>query len=243
MVSYDNPASRLYNFFSELRDMTADFGITIKDALMHYLKIDNPDDTAQILYGMAELIQLNKILKENILKMDINHEVYLQPIKKIEKTFAGFRLDSKVTDFLSVIDDSTMLGLQFCADTLYRKYGDLVINEEDLNQILQDVEDLSKQIINSDLPERLKELFTENLDAIRKAIINYKIWGTEGLKKTLESNIGSIILNGNLIKEKKENNNILRFFDIIDKLNKLISVGQNATGLIGSTVKLFLGGK
>jgi hypothetical protein len=201
----------IYNILCDISKLDLTNSTTYGQLFAEALGFD-PNDKVQTLYVAAEIIQLFLNVKEDILKAGLNPQIYLEPLNGFDFLFDKLFTDTSVSGRFSSLPSTSMQALLFCADNLSRINGDNNINEEEVNQIFHEVETLCSQVVDSDLPQELKSLLIENLEAIRKSIINYKIWGIEGLKKTLESSIGSVMYNGTVIKDKTENPIVKQFF-------------------------------
>ncbi|MCU4979624.1 hypothetical protein OB987_18525 [Bacillus cereus] len=114
------------------------------------------------------------------------------------------------------------------------------INSEEINSLIKDVDTLLENIINSDLPEDVAALLIKNLNSIRESLISYKVSGIEGMKTALEQTIGSLFINNEIITPVAQDENIKGVFNIIDKMNTVLSTGVAVKDLVGPIMGLLL---
>ncbi|WP_141531362.1 hypothetical protein [Bacillus thuringiensis] len=64
-----------------------------------------------------------------------------------------------------------------------------------------------------------------NLDLIRSSLNTYKISSTDGMKSALKQTIGSLFVNNKIITPVVHGKNVKGVFNIIDKMNTVLSIG------------------
>jgi hypothetical protein len=90
----------------------------------------------------------------------------------------------------------------------------------------------------------LKTILLEKIEEIRLALINYNIDGINGLRRSLESNLGAIFLNKEKIlidlESRKDDSSSLwkKLMEILTQLNILVDLGNNVPTLAEKTVAL-----
>lgn len=239
----DNPAGRLLNILLSVR--AEKDNVPVKQVWAKEFGL-SPDDTGSVLFMVAELIALIKNSQEAIQKIeDINHTIYLKPFRNIEKAFAVSNLENNWSSFKNHITSDTIVGLQFCSDTLSRKIGESEIPQEQLDKLLVEVESLLVTLINSNYPEDFKVFLVDNLENIRKAILTYRIRGAVELKKVLENSIGTICMHHEQIVEhnkfSSDDKTLSRFFDIVSGLKNLVGLALKTKELAAPIAKFLLG--
>ncbi|MBE7129409.1 hypothetical protein [Bacillus mycoides] len=96
-------------------------------------------------------------------------------------------------------------------------------------------------IINSTLPKDVISLLIKNLDLIRSSLTSYNISDTDGMKSALEQTIGSLFVNNEIITlVAQDNKNIKWVFNIIDKMNTILSTGVAIKDSLGPIMGLSL---
>jgi hypothetical protein len=188
----------------------------------------------KIHYASADILQLIREVREAIVNTHgINQDKYLTPMVIIENTFSQLYLNSQMNIFSNGIELSLISNLSFMSDNLYKDYFESKINEEDLASLRNDVSELVDQILHSDLPVELKELFIKHLELIKSALLNYELLGNEGLYKVIDSFTGAIFRNRDSIDQINDKNKV-SFFNIIkliETINKITTFGKTLLAL------------
>ena len=239
----ENPAERLLKILN-----TAILGkdnLSIKQVWANTFELD-PNDTSSLLMSVAELINLVRLTKDAIQKIEgIDHKIHLQPFNKIEKALAITNLEASWQSFKVHLDDATMVALQFCSDTLSRQVQEIEIPKEKLDKLLQEVNALLAKVVDSELPGEVTDILIDNLENIRRAILTYRIRGATALKHALERGIGSLFFHQATLREEYESNQgkviFSDFFNVIDRLKNLVSFALQTKKLVGPVVKMLLG--
>lgn len=241
--NFENPAGRLFKILTSAK--LGKDNLPIKQVWANTFELDL-NDTSSLLLSVAELINLIRLTKDAIQKIEgIDHKIYLQPFTKIERALAVTNLEANWKSFKNHLDDATMVALQFCSDTLSRQVGENEISKEDLDKLLKEVDALLAKVVKSKLPEEITAFLIDNLENIRRAILTYRIRGATALKHVLESSIGSIFFHRETVKaeyESKQGKTVFQgFFGIIGNLNKLVAFALKTKELAGPVVKLLIG--
>ncbi|MCY1305134.1 hypothetical protein D9M70_549190 [compost metagenome] len=144
----------------------------------------------------------------------------------------------------ALLDDTTMLGLQFGAERLGREGPtSAVIKSEEISQFLSDLQALLARVLDSDLPKDLKHLFARNLEQLRHALIAFRISGVEGLVDELDRSIGSVLRHQSDIKQQAgdEGKELFQtFFQLMERMNQAVTFAQNAQAIAAPTMTALL---
>ena len=139
-------------------------------------------NTVDVLHYVAEVVQLTRDCRKIAAMLpDVDNKLYLAPFIAIETAFVNLNFDEPWEAFCRRIDDSTMTGLQFCSDYLSREVGEGPIDDDLLNLQLV-VGNLLETVIAADIDDGLKEALVRALEDIRRAILEYRIRGADGLR-------------------------------------------------------------
>jgi hypothetical protein len=224
MVENFNPAERLLIILQKAHSQKG----TIKEVWSTVFGIHH-SNVKELLWNLSNLIALsNEVLICLRNNPETNNELYKLPFKNVEQLLSLTNFDVSWEGAKGLLNEKVMFGLQHCSYALSKLSAEKRIDEKQLEDLRNDVETLINKILKGNISNELKEIFVENLENIRRAILAYKINGSEGLRRAFESSLGSIIHNRELVK-KEENKEISSvFFDIIDKLNKLFSFAKSA---------------
>lgn len=245
MSKSNNPASRLYELLKNARGMGQDKPIREVWATVAGI---SPSDYPRVLRFVADLIILSQEAKGAIENLEnVDHDIYLSPFKNVEQALARINLDDRWESFSRYLDEPTMVSLSFCADTLSRSSSNGLIPNEELDSLLLDIEQVLEQIINLELPDELRMFLVEHLEQMRAAVLSYRIFGNEGLRRALESVLGATILNQEAIKRNMvidENQKMWGdIWKIIQNLANSLNAVESIKSLSEPIIAFLTGGK
>ncbi len=66
--------------------------------------------------------------------------------------------------------------------------GEEVISEENLTGLQADVEDIINKVVDSELEDEIKRVLYDGLESVRNALLNYQMFGAEGIRQSLDRN-------------------------------------------------------
>lgn len=238
-VPIDNYAGRLYQIINKIKE---NYEGEPFEKLAKAFNVD-ATDRSLIVDNYAELFRMTRNIKEDILKIQgINYERFTSVADDIMIGLSKISLNSYngLREFVSHLDEKLMIRLEFCADLLSRELKEDIIESKELEELLNEVNELIVFVRKMSINKELKLIFHSNLENIRIAIERYEYHGTKGVKKIVDSGLGSILLASNLVKNEDERNCGQKIFDFIIKINQVISLGKNSKEIIAPIAKHFL---
>lgn len=234
----DNPAGRLHYLFKRARtgDKTAN-GYEVWAAVLKVpFSRDNPNDNTEGEV-LGHVLQIRKLIDETEQRLrnieNLDTELYLQPFPSLRHVmrFSSMNVSNYANSLMSQISDGDMTVLAFCAAKLSEFPAEPVIAEELLKELLEDVNALYDQVLESSLEASLKTLILEQLQSIRIAIHEYYIRGIARLREELEKSIGALVVNEDLIKRSNDKEEVKKFGGIITNMATYISIAANLSKL------------
>ncbi|EKO3583981.1 hypothetical protein GCS56_003408 [Vibrio metschnikovii] len=203
------------------------------------------NDSGSLLLMLAELIRLSDQTKKQLIAIDdIDHQLFLKPFVNVERIFSILNLESSWQPSKQLLDDVTIYGLNVCSDKLSRINQTTSLNDEDLDKIKSMLEQLTDEVLNSDLESPLKEFFIRNLEGLRQSLLLYKINGIDGIEQQIQLNIGTLMFNKENIKSSNTGNNdslIKGYYDLLEFINKTLDTARKVDRLAGNSISSLLG--
>ncbi len=199
----------------------------------------DPMDTPRTLAVLLDLMGLVAVTRRRIEALEhVDKDTYLKPIKEIETAFAVTNLDTIWGSFKRHTSDATMVGLAFCSDTLSRVTPEDVLDEAILDELKHDVEAMIDDVDKADIVSTLKAVILDHLESIRRAVVEYKIRGTQGLRQALDSGIGSLLRQRDELKKTENQHVVTRLMNLFGKIDSYVGVGIAAQKLFGRVTDL-----
>ncbi|UBR28714.1 hypothetical protein LCG60_19035 [Bacillus sp. SD-4] len=241
----ENPASKLHTLLTEAYDDCKGVSSYNTDFRVTWAKVFgiDPNDSTALLSSMNSTFQLFLTTKEYIMQHDrLNNERNLKFLYNIENALSSMNFEGDMSHFMSFINSETLTALSFIGDHMSFIYDlhESKIDTQEISDLISEIDTLVENITASNLPEDIKSLLFKNLDSIRSSLISYKISGIEGMKTALEQTIGSLFMNNEIITPVAQDENVKGIFNIIDKMNTVLSTGVAVKDLVGPIIGLLL---
>ena len=241
----ENPASKLYILLKDAYDdckSVRAMDTSFKETWAKVFGIDS-NDTSSLLTSMNSMLNLFLTTQEYIKGNDrLNNERNLKFLSNIELALSSINFEGDMSRFKAHIDSETLTALSFISDHMNFIYDlhENSVNSEEIINLISEIDILIENITDSTLPEDVKSLLFKNLDSIRASLISYKISGVAGMKTALEQTIGSLFMNNERITPVAQDENVKGIFNIIDKMNTVLSTGVAVKDLVGPIIGLLL---
>ena len=133
MKELNNPAARLHAFLQKAKQNTEYAGTLSTEVWPKLLNVPK-EDQALMFKRFGGVMELPLLIKERIENLpNINHELQLRWMSKVNQAFQANNFSAAFASFIGKIDDSTLLGIEHCADILSRLDADPEIKPIDQN--------------------------------------------------------------------------------------------------------------
>ncbi|MBO9491268.1 hypothetical protein J7384_12925 [Endozoicomonas sp. G2_1] len=206
MTNTTNPAGRLINILEKFSSQSDPLKIIpARDAWKDILEIESDDDS-DLFHAILAVNELVRDTKEVIGRVATNGELYLRNFDAIEKAVFPGDLDSDFAYTAKLVNETVLQSLHFCSDLLSTYYDEGELTKEELSHISNMVDELFETTFNTDLEPNVKTFILESLEAIRRSINYYKIYGAKGLRSAFQLSLGGIVANQEQLSSTKEKN-------------------------------------
>jgi hypothetical protein len=236
-----NPFQRLHDLLAAAREKPQ-HAVTL-DVWASVFSVSPTDVPALVkaLAGLIALIDESKNAAERFIPGDKAR--FITPLIKIEGLLKAQNLAAQWANYAPHLDEGTMLALDFGIYAMSQYYP--TSSPERSTQISELVDGLNmllSECLESDLPSDLKRLFTKHLEALRTALLAFRVDGVEGLEDVMDSISGSMLRYRDPIKAELEAGNefVKSFFEILGKANDVVSGYQTTVQIASSTAVTIL---
>ncbi|WP_151172732.1 hypothetical protein [Pseudoalteromonas ruthenica] len=114
-----------------------------------------------------------------------------------------------------------------------------VLPKSELDNIYDNARDLLEEIINSDLPDNIKQYFTAQLRKIIVSVEEYKITGSAEIVDIVEATFGKAVLSKEIIEGKDTDEVKGNFWTFMAKTALIVSTVAGAIQIADYTAKTF----
>lgn len=237
----NNPAGVLLETMRQIR--TKSPNITMTDLWAQILRCQ-PTETQKIVAGVKMLMDLSADAKASVRAYAPGDpEIFLAPFTKIDSFLNSHNLSGLLSNYLSHLDDSTLTALAFTDHVLELKFS----NEQpgstkEVREFVVSLDGLLEECLASNLSQELKDLFVKNLEALRQALIKYRLGGEAAVQTALDTVTGSIIRNKKSINDEIDDAQDLveKTAGFMGKIEDLITRTQNLATLASPVMNVLL---
>ena len=239
MKTTDNSTWRLHDILKKLRASNA--GEASKIVFGKVFKIE-PTDVVQIYRSVLSLISVVDETEVRIQRMpELNHALFLKSMPTIRKALAVSQWDSAWSGHLQFLTETAIADISYCADALSKDYRESPINEDELKSLKAEIDELFERVLKSSINKKLKQALLDLFEQIRRAISEYQIRGASVLREALTAGLGQLLLNYQEAKENKDDPNMKAIWNILMRLESILSKAMEYKPLLDQFMPLLLG--
>ena len=188
------------------------------------------NDLPAIFAGIGDFGKLIKEARAEILAIpEIDHDLHDASYNELAALMHRIMLQQGQpfsSVFGSPLADGTVRGLRFSAD-LVAKSSPRRIPEDELRGIANELDVIDN--LAAQCPTQLRSLLARCTRLIRLSISHYNVFGSNGLDQAVQQAIGTLFLNREIAIVNQKTEPLKRFWDVIAKLNTLVSLAKNLT--------------
>lgn len=246
-VMDDNSVGRLYNIIKKLKEVG---GANAEDSFCKVFSLERGDKVSIFncyaeLYklcslGINEIEQLNP---KNVHKFKRTLNNVIEGLSKVYFNAMENVLNNGMDKFNDYFSDKLMIELEYCADYLSENSDEGIIEDDKIQQLIKEINDMIKDIMDSRLDDELEKLLVYQLNNIRESLLKYKFYGSKGIETSIETTLGSLILNKEKATDSKSIDAVNKIFKIMGKINTIIGFSRNSKDLLESICKFFISNK
>ena len=133
------------------------------------------------------------------------------------------KLSARWSEWYGRVPGEAFFNLEVCSDTLSKIYKEKEIDEKELKKLKDDIGKLYEKVYAStSLNEYLRTLILDQLELIRRAILEYRIRGVTGLRESLTTSLGEVHLNMPLFNQaSRETEEVKGFLKVLSVIHRL----------------------
>lgn len=233
-MTKENPASKLYEILTMAKSIAGTNNATpsFKKVWAQVFNVNesNYEEIIQGIVRVQNLYRETKVLIENnkILNIDKNHT----HLKVINRAVFTLNVQGNTAYLKDHLKQESLTALSYMGDLIGNIYDlpDAIV-EDEKEDLTTEIDDLTQNFLNSELPPELKSVCISNLERLKKSLVHYEIFGADGIEEALAMSYGEIIINAKDVKQFKDNPDISRFYKLLERINQTISTSENVIKL------------
>lgn len=242
METKNNPVGRLRDILNKFK-VQARPDTQISHLWAHVFDCD-VTDTRAIFGGINLMYQLNFEARSATNSFAPGSpEFFFKPFDQVEQLLSVMAMHTQWNSVRELANDQTMTALEFIEHLLDAHYSKSAIgNNDKIVSLLAQIEELMESCLSSSLDDDMKRFFVSQLQALRTALLEFRISGPAGLEAALDRASGAVLRNQVGIKKELESSNpfVTDFFDVLGKVNDLTAGYQSAALILAPAGSMLL---
>ncbi|MGG7058794.1 hypothetical protein ACQPUY_02520 [Clostridium nigeriense] len=237
MVLSTNPAVRLYEILSESKELCSNNTKkqrrfkSVASVISEIFDVDINNDE-KIFKSILQVVEIIENIKKQISKIQSNSkEELIKSLTNFEKKIMAIGLDDDIQQLDTIITNEILISINGLALALDVSNQYKNIEEDNLTIFKDKIEILIEELKELEVNEELKVFLGNVLSDLYNKIDEYKIYGIDGLRVSIEQGLGSIMLNKKVCEEVSKNSkfkeNIKKVLGLLTSINTTISFVKN----------------
>ena len=235
MAELTNPAKRLSSLLERVMEWGHELdyeGATMQSVWLHAVGVDERveeyDEAIEEFHNSLsvalELVNACQRLVERT--PSTTQDLHMRQLRRVRN--AIFRASAQNWgEFRTNFNEDFMISLRWAAQDMSTHWYEETIPQGELAGIQLEIEALSERVVTSGLDSSLKTVLLDGLEAIRKAILDYRVTGADGIRQAVDSNIGAVARHIQEIREVSDNEDkevVKAFLGLVNVVNKTVTV-------------------
>lgn len=228
-----NPVARLRAVIDDIARQ--DEGVEVRVVWERILGVEEGDDRGLLLVRIAEVFRLAHDAREVVERLvdDENKDLHLEPFVRLSAALSRLNLEAPSRELVLAVRSLTK-DMRHAADFVRNKGDTLVFDKQSLDDLLRELEAMTATVLESGFPVSVRALLIQRLDAVRQAVLEIRLRGSDNLEDALDTLLGTAA-RGVPETEKKFWSGVGRVLDIG---YRIVSVADKLPAIAGSALKL-----
>jgi hypothetical protein len=200
-------------------------------------------DTATIFRRLALLHELVDEVEGTVHSVpNIDPDYYLQNLSSLRSAIAFTNLDKPASEVASLLHGLTHRDVGFWAHAIEGVTFSEALQEEELRGLIDEVTALFEEVRAAAIDSDLKDTVLDGLEGIRRAIVEYRLRGSEGLREEVERAIGKMARRAADLKGYAQDSWYKRVWRLLEKADDAATRGKKYLPLVRQLLKLLPAG-
>lgn len=198
-----------------------------------------PEDRTLLLERVGSVLSLPSKIRTEISQIkDVNGSVYLKWLPTVERSFRSINFDAPWQQFIDIIDEAAIYGMEVCSELLSRMTPEKVIDIGSMDTLKVQIDELLSSLNEHDLDLDIKKFIYDHLTKIKFAIEEYRINGTVPLEGAFHSVLGALVITPEIYTKTKDTDIGKGFWGVMGKLALLVTITVGAIQIGKDTIDL-----
>jgi hypothetical protein len=199
-----------------------------------------------IYESVDEAMQLadvcDRFMRQNNVK---DPEIHLQSITSIKRALYSLHA-MNWAQFKQQFNHERIMLLQLMDSEFSEHWHETPLADNDLEWLQSEVEDLIHDVVESQLSTDIKNVILDGLEAVRYAILEYRVRGMEGIRQALDKNVASLIRYRDEFDEMKRGDHEgiwTRWSSVVGRLDGWVSTGLKLKQHVQPAISMLMPGE
>lgn len=236
-MEVNNSAGRLLNILSEGKD--ANGKENCKKVWANILDVE--DSNSFVLIGrIGKVFSLVDNISVELNKLDnVDISRYMSWTKYLEAAFSNCNLGAPWSEFIKHINEPVLDYLHMTSGMLSTNSPQPVLPKSELDSIYANARGLLEEVIDSKLPDNIKQYFAAQLRKIIVSVQEFKITGSAEVVDIIEATFGKAVLSNDIIEGKDTDDVKSKFWKFMANTALVVSTVAGAIQIADYTAKTF----
>lgn len=236
---HDNPAARLLKILQDGKNENSNE--SCRTVWAKLLKVQS-NDHALMMSRLGKVMELpNQIISDIKENFPNQTNTYSHWSTQLNHAFLNQNVNGQWESFIKHIDQHSISYLQLSADLLQSKLSTSLIEKEKLNEIREKIDNLYKEIMETDLDEKVKEFLLRAMQKILVSVDEYNISGSIPIMDSIDMVFGHMVVNDDFREEMNKKPITKIIFEQLSDVANIVTVSQGLTELSSYVKQLLLG--
>ena len=236
-MDVNNAAGRLLNILNEAKKEKANENCKVVWARILNVEEGNSFVLVGKVGKVFALVDDISIELSQIKNVDVSR--YMSWTKYLDNAFSNCNFNANWGDFIKHLGEPIFDYLHMASGMLSTNRPQPVLQRSELGEIYSGAKTLLEDIINSDLPNDIRQYFAGQLRKIIVSVEEYKITGSSEVVDIVEATFGKAILFNGLIDGKDTNEDMGKFWKFMQKTALVVATVLGVIQIGDYTAKTF----
>jgi len=185
---------------------------------------EDPNDYTACVKALSDVVLLIQQVEREIKALpNISHDLYTVQLGRLRTAIINSNPNATLGQLIGAIDAVVLQGLEFCADQLDRTSSETKLSEGELATLKSQIEQLIESVTKADVDPAFRTFLVVRLEELRSAIVAYRLFGIEPLRKAVEGAVGAFVMVHKEADTERNRRTAMQFIKDIGAIQNVIN--------------------
>lgn len=230
-----NAATRLHSILENARAQKADQPGRAAWASVLGLDPNNGREVMKNVLLLGDVLEeIEKSIRENPGRPT---DLYLRNFDRLRRALSITNLDGSWGTQAQLLTEAAVGDLAFCSEAIQARQPEFEAPLDSIRMLAAEIEELTTLVAESDIDPELRTVILVCLEALRRAVAEYRIRGASALRDAVKNSLAELLLVADVVKSEHQKTPVVKFLSLLAMADQVVTKVWKYKALLATPIR------